>query len=314
MVLDGYTLNPGDLSWKGLEELGELEVFDRTPAGLVMERARAAEVLFTNKVILGREQIAGLPRLKYIGVLATGTNVVDTLAASEAGVTVTNIPAYSTASVAQLVFAHLLNFTNRVELHATEVRNGKWSSQPDFSYQSSPQTELAGKTLGIVGFGRIGQSVAGLAQAFGMRVLYYNRSPKNIPALQATPVSLETLFADSDFVTLHCPLTSENRGFVNSSLLSLMKPTAFLVNTARGPLIREEELAGFLNKGLLAGAGLDVLSTEPPAPGNPLLYALNCHITPHMAWATFEARSRLMAMAAGNLKDFLEGRPCNRVN
>ncbi len=187
MVLDGYTLNPGDLSWKGLEELGELEVFDRTPAGLVMERARAAEVLFTNKVILGREQIAGLPRLKYIGVLATGTNVVDTLAASEAGVTVTNIPAYSTASVAQLVFAHLLNFTNRVELHATEVRNGKWSSQPDFSYQSSPQTELAGKTLGIVGFGRIGQSVAGLAQAFGMRVLYYNRSPKKHPGVAGHP-------------------------------------------------------------------------------------------------------------------------------
>ncbi len=314
VVLDGYTLNPGDLSWEGISVLGELTVYDRTSPAEVFKRAAGAEVLITNKVVLDREGISRLPELRYIGVLATGYNVVDLEAAREAGIVVTNIPAYSTASVAQMVFAHLLNFSNRVELHASEVRNGKWSTTNDFSYQSTPQTELAGKTLGIAGFGRIGQAVAAIGWAFGMNILFYNRSIKTGIPQEYKQTSLEDLFRSSDYVTLHCPLTRENAGFVNSCLLSEMKPTAFLVNTARGGLIDEKALSEALNKGVIAGAGLDVLSAEPPGPENPLPGALNCFITPHMAWATREARARLMGIAADNLRAALEGHPRNQVN
>lgn len=313
VVLDGYTLNPGDLTWDGLAELGELTVYDRTPPEETVARAQGAEILFTNKVILSKEVLDQLPELRFIGVLATGYNVVDLSAAIERGITVTNIPAYSTPSVAQLVFAHILNFTNRVELHATEVRNGKWTGHRDFCYQSTPQTELVGKSLGIIGFGKIGRNVAEIARAFGMKILFHNRSHKKDAPVWARQVTMEELFRESDFVTLNCPLTPENKEFVNRKLLSLMKPSAFLINTGRGPLIHEADLAEALNKGIIAGAGLDVLSNEPPHPHHPLLTALNCFITPHMAWATLEARTRLMAIAADNLKNFLEGHPIHVI-
>jgi glycerate dehydrogenase len=246
-------------------------------------------------------------------VLATGYNVVDVDAAAEHGILVANIPAYSTDSVAQLVFAHILNFSNRIGLHATEVREGKWCASTDFSYQSTPQTELAGKTLGIIGFGRIGQKVAEIGLAFGMKIIFYNRSQKQNLFAWSIAKDMEAVFRESDFLSLHCPLTSENREFVNLSLLRTMKPASFLVNTARGGLINEHDLATALNEGLIAGAGLDVLSTEPPSPGNPLLTARNCFISPHMAWATLEARSRLMNIAIENLAAFLEGKPQNIV-
>ncbi len=313
VVLDGYTLNPGDLSWEGLEQLGEVRIYDRTPAGETVVRAAGADVVITNKVLLTREVLAQLPALRYIGVLATGYNVVDTQAAAEAGIVVTNIPSYSTASVAQMVFAHILNFTNRVELHATEVRNGKWTGHPDFSYQSTPQTEITGKTLGIIGFGQIGRSVGRLGHAFGMRVLFHNRSLIKDAPDWATQVNQEQLTRESDFVSINCPLTPDNKEFVNRGFLSGMKPTAFLINTGRGPLVHEADLADALNKGIIAGAGLDVLTTEPALPGNPLLTARNCFITPHMAWATLEARTRLMTIAIDNLRAFLDGHPQNVI-
>jgi glycerate dehydrogenase len=314
VVLDGYTLNPGDLTWDPLEKYGNLTVYDRTSPGETHEKAVNAEILFTNKTAIDRELIGRLPELKFICVLATGTNVVDLAAAAEHGIIVSNIPAYSTDSVAQLVFAHILNFVNRTGQHAMEVRDGKWSANPDFSYQSTPQTELAGKILGIIGFGRIGQKVAEIGHAFGMRIIYHNRSRKQNPFDWSTEKEKETVFRESDFLSLHCPLTSENKEFVNLSLLGTMKPSSFIVNTGRGGLINENDLATALNTGMIAGAGLDVLSTEPPSPGNPLLKAQNCFISPHMAWATFEARSRLMHIAIENLAAFLEGKPQNIVS
>lgn len=314
VILDGYTLNPGDLDWTALEKLGNLNVYDRTPAELTLERCRDAEAVFTNKVILDKNIISRLPGLRFIGVLATGYNVVDTAAAREAGVAVTNIPAYSTPSVAQMVFAHILHFTQQVALHSRKVREGYWSEHTDFCFWLTPQTELSGKTLGIAGFGRIGQEVAKIGDAFGMKIIFYKPSPaKQIPA-GYRQVSLAEVFAESDFLSINCPLTSENKGFVNPEMLSLMKPSAFLINTGRGPLIDEAGLADALNSGRIAGAGLDVLSVEPPAKDNPLLSARNCHITPHIAWATYEARTRLMKIAAENLEAFLEGRPQNLVN
>lgn len=313
-VLDGYTLNPGDLSWKPFEKLGILTVYDRTPPEKTIERAKNAEVVFTNKVIIGREHIEQLPHLKFIGVLATGYNVVDIKAATEAGIVVCNIPAYSTNSVAQMVFAHILNFTQRVGLHAQQVRSGQWSSHTDFCFWNTPQTEIAGKTLGIIGYGRIGQQVAKIGDAFGMKIIFHNRSVKKDVAAHFRQVTLEEVFRESDFLSINCPLTNENAGFVNSKTLGLMKPTAFLVNTGRGPLINEYDLADALNTGKIAGAGLDVLSTEPPSPDNPLLTAKNCFITPHIAWATYEARQRLMQIAIDNLKAYLDGKPVNVVN
>ncbi|GAP68577.1 lactate dehydrogenase [Bacteroidales bacterium 6E] len=314
VVLDGYTLNPGDLEWDEISALGELKVYDRTDPGDIMERASGAEALFTNKVIITRETIANLPALKFIGVLATGYNVVDTEAAREAGIIVTNIPAYSTQSVAQLAFAHILNFARQVDLHARQVREGAWTGHRDFCFWSTPQTELTGKVLGIIGFGRIGQAIAKIGDAMGMEVIFQNHRKKENIQAYARQVSLEELLHYSDYISINCPLTADNQGFINKETLSLMKPDAFLINTGRGPLINEQDLADALNSGKIAGAGLDVLSIEPAREGNPLLTAKNCYITPHIAWATKEARVRLMGIAASNLKSFMEGNPVNVVS
>ncbi len=313
VVLDGYTLNSGDLSWNGLQQIGELRVYDRTPPEKTVERARGAEIVLTNKVVFNREVIDALPDLRYIGVLATGTNVIDIGAARDAGITVTNIPAYSTPSVAQMVFSHILHFVQNVAVHADSVRSGKWDKSIDFSYHLTPQIELAGKTLGIIGFGRIGQAVARIGMAFGMPVLFHNRSVKETE-LEARQVDLDTLLQGSDFVSINCPLTAENHEFFDKRAIEKMKPTAFLVNTGRGALIQEHDLAEALNNERIAGAGLDVLSSEPPSHDNPLLTAKNCTITPHIAWATTEARERLMNIAAHNIRTFLDGRPGNVVN
>ena len=313
VVLDSYVLNPGDLSWNGIEKLGDCTIYNRTPPELFVERAKNANAIFTNKVIINEEIISQLPELKFIGVLATGYNVVDTVAAINAGITVTNIPAYSTASVAQMVFSHILNFAQNVSVHANSVSAGDWAKSIDFAYWKTPQIELVGKTLGIIGFGQIGQAVAKIGLAFGMNVIFNNRSKKKID-INATQVDLEVLLSKSDFISINCPLTNDNTGFINKISISKMKPTAFLINTGRGPLINEQDLADALNKGKIAGAGLDVLSAEPAAKDNPLINAKNCSITPHIAWATFEARTRLMNIATENLKTFIEGSPINVVN
>nr|WP_319511593.1 D-2-hydroxyacid dehydrogenase [uncultured Draconibacterium sp.] len=312
VVLDGHTLNPGDLSWDAINALGELTVYDRTTPEQTIQRATDAEIIYTNKVIINREIIEQLPRLKFIGVLATGYNVVDTDAARKAGITVCNIPAYSTQSVAQLVFAHLLHFTNNVARHARSVQNGDWAASKDFAYWLTAQTELAGKTLGIIGFGQIGQAVARIALAFRMNVIFNNRS-KKITNLDARQVNLDTLLKDSDYISINCPLTNENQGFINKETIAKMKPTAIVINTGRGPLINEQDLADALNNEKIAGAALDVLSAEPAGTDNPLPKAKNCNITPHIAWATLEARQRLMQIAADNLKAFIEGKPINVV-
>ncbi len=312
VILDGYTLNPGDLSWEGIEELGDCTVYERTAPEEIIERAKDAEAIFTNKVVLSSEIILQLPKLKFIGVLATGYNVVDIAAARKTGITVTNIPAYSTMSVAQMVFSHILNFAQNVSAHAQSVSAGDWAKSVDFSYRKVPQTELAGKTLGIIGFGQIGQAVAKIGLAFGMKIIFNNRSKKDV-ALDATQVDLETLFSTGDFISINCPLTDENSGFINKTTIAKMKPTAFLINTGRGPLINEHDLADALNAGIIAGAGLDVLSVEPATADNPLTTAKNCTITPHIAWATFEARTRLMNIATANLKAFIAGKPQNVV-
>ena len=309
VVLDGFTLNPGDLSWAGLDALGECTIYDRTPSELRVERAREAEILFTNKVVLGHAEIAQLPRLRYIGVLATGYNVVDVAAARERGIIVCNIPTYGTRSVAQMTFALLLELTQRVGHHAETVSQGRWTRARDFCYWDFPLVELDGLTLGLVGFGRIGRSVAEVALAFGMKVIAYDSVAPSEAVAGVAMAELETLFRDSDVVSLHCPLTGGNKGLVNAMRLSLMKPNAFLINTSRGPLVNESDLAAALNAGRLAGAGLDVLAVEPPLPDNPLLTARNCLITPHSAWATAAARLRLMDIAVGNLRAFLNGAP-----
>lgn len=314
VVLDGYTLNPGDLNWAGLEALGECTVYERTSGDLVVERSRQAEVLFTNKVPLGRAELNQLSRLRYIGVLATGYNVVDVAAAREQNIVVTNIPTYGTRSVAQMTFALLLELTQHVGHHAQTVRDGRWTQSKDFCYWDYPLVELEGLTLGLVGFGRIGRAVAEVALAFGMKVLAHDAFAPTAPVSGVTMVDLETLFRQSDVVSLHCPLTADNKGLVNSARLNLMKSSAFLINTSRGPLVNEVDLAAALNAGRIAGAGLDVLAVEPPCPDNPLLTAKNCLITPHIAWATAAARRRLMDSAVGNLRAFLAGAPVNRVN
>jgi len=313
VVLDGYTLNPGDLSWKEIQALGECEIYERTPPEKTVERASGAQAVFTNKVILNSDTLKQLPELRFIGVLATGYNVVDTEAARELGIVVCNIPAYSTASVAQMVFSHILHFAQNISVHAQSVSAGEWCSSIDFSYWKTPQTELAGKTLGIIGFGNIGQAVTQIALAFGMKVIFNNRSQKESPE-DVKQVELETLLKESDYISINCPLTDTNKGFINKTTIEKMKPTAFLINTGRGPLINEQDLADALNAGRIAGAGLDVLSLEPAAESNPLPKAKNCFITPHIAWATFEARTRLMNIAAGNLKAFIAGKPVNVVN
>jgi len=313
VVLDGYALNPGDLSWKGLEQLGNCTVYERTNPSDLMDRIKDAEAVITNKAVIDAPLIECLPKLKYIGVTATGYNVIDVKAAGEKGIVVTNIPAYSTDSVAQLVFSHLLNIVNRVEMHASSVRSGEWAASKDFAYWKSPQVELANKTLGIAGFGRIGRRVAEIGNAFGMKVIFNNRSKVNDTPSGMSQVSLSELFGKSDVVSINCPLTPENSEFVNAGLLYTMKPSAILINTGRGGLINEKDLAEALNDGILAAAGLDVLSLEPPQQDNPLLTARNCFITPHIAWATLEARQRLMDITVENLRLFIAGKPQNIV-
>jgi len=313
VVLDGYTLNPGDLSWDPLAALGQLTLYDRTPADQVMQRSAGAEIVLTNKVVIGPNAIRQVSQLRYIGVLATGYNVVDVDAARERGVVVTNVPAYSTPSVAQLVFALLLELTHHVGHHARTVREGRWSSSPDFCYWDFPLIELSGLTFGIVGLGRIGREVAKLADAFGMKVIACaHRPPASLPPY-VRMVSLDELFGQSDAISLHCPLTPETKEMVNAERLGKMKQTAFLINTGRGALVKEQDMADALNAGRIGGAGLDVLSSEPPGQDNPLLSAKNCYITPHIAWATRAARERLLKTAVENVRAFLAGSPVNRV-
>jgi glycerate dehydrogenase len=314
VVLDGYALNPGDLSWDDLAELGELVVHERTPPEQVVERGAGAEVLLSNKVAIGASEMEALPDLRYIGVQATGFNIIDVSAARRQGIVVTNIPTYGTESVAQHVFALLFELVRGVGRHAGRVRQGAWTNCPDFTFQETPQVELADRVLGIVGFGHIGRAVARMAAAFNMRVLVNTRTPQAVPARPVDFVGLDQLFAAADVVSLHCPLTAETDQLVNARRLSLMKPSAYLVNTARGALIDEEALAGALRRGEIAGAGLDVLVREPPAADNPLLGAPNCFITPHLAWATLAARQRLMDTLVANLRAFLAGTPQNQVN
>ena len=314
VVLDGYTVNPGDLSWEPLTDLGRCEIYERTAPHETVTRAHGAGALLTNKVIFDRETIGQLPDLRYIGVIATGVNVVDLAAARERGIVVTNVPAYSTPSVTQMTFALLLELTQRVGHHAGSVRAGNWVKSKDFTFWDFPLIELAGLKMGLLGFGAIGQGVARVAQAFGMGVLATRRGgrPPEVPGVEMG--DLDTLFRQSDVLSIHCPLTPETRGLVNAARLAMMKPTAYVLNTSRGPIVNEADLAEALNSGRLAGAGLDVLSTEPPSADNPLLEAKNCLITPHIAWATRASRGRSLATVVANLRAFLDGRPQNVVS
>ncbi|MDB6170258.1 MAG: glycerate dehydrogenase [Verrucomicrobia bacterium] len=306
VVLDGATLNPGDLSWADLSRIAPCEVHDRTAPEDVLPRARGAEIVLTNKTVLSGETIAQLDALRYIGVLATGFNVVDAKAARARNIPVTNVPAYGTMSVAQHTVALLLELTNQVGRHAASVRAGNWARCPDFCFAETPLVELDGRTLGLIGSGRIAQAVAGLARALGMKVIFATRT--------GGKDELDRVLGESDVISLHCPLTAETRELINASTLARMKPTAFLINTSRGPLVAEHDLAAALNAGRLAGAAVDVLSTEPPVNGSPLIAARNCLVTPHHAWATQAARGRLMKIAVENVRRFAEGAPQNVVN
>ena len=313
VVTDGYTLNSGDLSWDSLAQFGTLQLYDRTPPPLIVERCRDAAIIVTNKTPLSRETLSQLPNAKCICVTATGYNVIDTDAATENGIVVCNVPGYGTLSVAQHVFALLLELTNAVGRHHVSVQRGDWHRSADWCYTVQPVMELSGKTFGIVGYGNIGQAVGRIAAAFDMRVIYFSPSEKQTTA--GEPRSLEAVFAESDVVSLHCPLTPTNKGMVNKTLLQKMKPSAFLLNTARGPLIKEEDLANALNSGVIAGAALDVLSTEPPVENQTaLLHARNCIVTPHIAWMSREARQRIMRITENNIRAFLQGVPINQVN
>lgn len=314
VVLDGHTLNPGDLTWKDLEALGECTIYDRTAAEDTASRAAGAEIVLTNKTILSWKIIEELDDLQYISVLATGYNVVDVDAARHRSIPVSNVPTYGTESVAQMVFAHLLNLTQNVGHHARTVNEGRWNKCPDFCYWDTPLVELYGLTMGIVGFGRIGQATARLAQAFGMKVIAYDITSPSGKHEGCEMVKLEDIFRNADVISLHCPLTPDTANLINKQRLALMKPTAFLINTSRGPLVDEQALADALNGEKLAGAGLDVLSIEPATKHNPLLAAKNIYITPHIAWATQAARKRLLQVAVDNVASFLAGKPQNVVN
>ena len=312
VITDGYTLNSGDLSWESIAVIGQLIVHDRTPASLIVERCKEADIILTNKVPFNRDTLNALPKLKCISVLATGYNLIDTAAAKEKGIIVSNVPGYGTASVAQHVFALLLELTNAVGLHVDSTRKGEWQRSPDWSYTKQSIIELSGKTLGIIGMGNIGEQVARIASAFDMPVLFFNPSKKENK--YGKQVALETVFRESDIISLHAPLKPENQQFVNKALIEQMKKTAFLVNTARGGLINEADLADALNNNRIAGAALDVLSTEPPSDDNPLLKASNCIITPHNAWMSREARQRILDATERNLKAFVAGSPVNLVS
>lgn len=313
-ILDGYALNPGDLSYDCLRQFGELTIYDRTAPEELIERAKDADAVLTNKVVMGEAEFAQLPRLRYIGVQATGYNVIDVEAARRHGITVTNIPAYSTDSVAQMVMAHLLNITQSVDYYARENRTGRWADNPDFCYWDNPLIELAGKQMGIVGFGRTGSAVARLALAFGMKVMAYTSKPQSALPEGVEKMGLDVLFATSDVVSLHCPLTPTTHHLIGAERLALMKPTAILINTARGPIIDEQALADALNSGTLHAAGIDVLAEEPPREDSPLLSARHCFVTPHIAWATLEARTRLLQICEANLRAFIDEKPQNVVS
>lgn len=313
VILDGYAANPGDLSWDGLKALGECTIYDRTAPEDVLERAKGAEAILTNKVAITADHMAALPDLKYIGVLATGYNIIDIAAAKERGIVVTNIPAYSTPSVAQMVFAHILNITNRVQHYTDEIREGKWTNSDDFCFWDTPLIELLGKKIGLIGLGQTGYNTARLAIGFGMKVwTYTSKSRLQLPP-EIRKAELNQLFRECDIVSLHCPLTEATRNLVNAERLTMMKPTAIVINTARGPLVNEQDLADALNSGKIYAAGVDVLSTEPPRADNPLLKARNCFITPHIAWATSAARERLQTILLENMKAYLDGKPVNNV-
>lgn len=315
VVLDGYTLNPGDLTWDGLKGLGELVVHDRTPADKVVERAAGAEIVFTNKTPIGEEVLKQLPSLKFIGVLATGYNIVNTDVAKAKGIIVANVPGYGTTSVVQLTFALLLELCLHVQRHSDTVMEGKWSRSADWCYWDYPLVELHGKTLGIIGFGRIGQQVGDVATAFGMNIIGNSRTQSDQSHRKNfTWSGVSDLLERSDVVSIHCPLFPDTKGLINKENLRRMKPSAFLLNTSRGPIVVDEDLADALNNDVIAGAGIDVLSTEPPPKDNPLFKAKNCIITPHIAWATKEARARLMDTTVKNLAAFLQGKPVNVVN
>lgn len=314
-ILDGYSLNPGDLDWSPVERLGDVTLFDRTPADKIVERAADADIVLTNKVPFSADTLRQLPRLRFICVLATGYNIIDTEAAARQGVVVANIPAYSTMSVAQMAFAHILNITNHVASYAREVADGKWTNCPDFCFWDSALTELAGKTMGIVGLGNTGMATARIAVAMGMKVVALTSKSADTLPEGITPAPLDDVLATADIVSLHCPLTSSTRHLINAEAIGKMKPSAILINTGRGPLVNEQAVADALNGGRLAAFGADVLSQEPPRGDNPLLSARNCFLTPHIAWATLEARTRLMSTATENVRQFIAGEPvANRVN
>lgn len=315
VVLDGYTLNPGDLSWDGLTALGHATIYDRTPPELIVERAAEADIVLTNKTPMTASTLERLSKLRYIGVLATGYNIVDTDAARLRGIPVTNVPTYGTHSVAQFVFAMLLELCHHVGRHDAAVKAGEWTSSADFCFTKSPLVELSGKTIGLIGLGKIGAQTARIASAMDMRVVAVGsgrRAPAPVEGVEW--VGLEELLRQSDIVSLHCPLTPETAGMISKERLAWMKPSAFLINTSRGPLIAEQDLADALNEGRIAGAALDVLSVEPPSADNPLLSARNCIITPHIAWATKEARARLMETAVDNVRSFIDGQIVHAVN
>ncbi|MDC7229467.1 MAG: D-2-hydroxyacid dehydrogenase [Sphaerochaetaceae bacterium] len=312
VILDGYTENPGDLSWDGFAELGDLTVYDRTPSDLIAQRIADADIVITNKTPLTAETIKNAEKMQYIGVLATGYNVIDVQTAKERGVVVTNIPTYGTDAVAQFVFALLLEICHHVQHHSDAVKEGRWSKAPDFCFWDYPLIELVGKTMGIIGYGRIGQATGRIAKAFGMNVIAYD-SYQN-PELKDEYVSLDTLLSESDVIALHCPLFPETEGIINKESIAKMKDGVILINNSRGPLIVEQDLVDALNSGKIAAAGLDVVSSEPIREDNPLLQAKNCLITPHISWAPKESRQRLMDIAVANLRGFLSGARQNVVN
>ena len=313
-VLDGYGLNPGDMSWDELKALGDVEIFDRTPREQVVERAKDSEIILTNKVKIDDEIMSQLPQLMYVGVLATGYNVVDVKAANKRGIIVTNIPTYSTDSVAQMTFAHILTISNRVEHYAIENRKGRWSNNPDFCYWDTPLVDLTGKTLGIVGLGHIGLRVAAIAKQFGMDVFAYTSKTAAELPLGIQKTTLEGLYAVSDILTLHCPLTDETRELINARSIAKMKNGIVIINTGRGQLINEHDVAEALKSGYICGYGADVMSEEPPKEDNELLLQPNAFITPHIAWASMDSRIRLMNQTVNNIKAFMNGRPINVVN
>lgn len=314
VILDGFSVNPGDLSWDELNQFGEVIIYERTSEDEVIDRCKGAEIILTNKVVLDATTLNMLPRLQYIGVLATGYNVVDLEVASRQNIVVTNIPAYSTESVAQMVFAHILNIVSRVEHYARENRKGRWTNSSDFCYLDHNLTELYGKRMGIIGLGNTGMATARIAQAFGLNVMAYTSKDEDELPNGIRKVTLEQLYSESDIISLHCPLTDSTRHMINKETLATMKPSAILINTGRGPLVDDNAVATALHKGIIAAYGADVLTTEPPKEDNPLLSAPYCYLTPHIAWATKEARTRLLNICIGNIKAFIDGEPINQVN